>query len=127
MERGSLHALAFLRSAQQRSVQVITSAAVVGQVRRDRTRRAILARTLQGVQGEGLNRRIGELTARSGTSDVVDSHLTTLILPGDTVLTSDEADIRHLLEARRIVDVRIEVVRSGAVGQHPGVVAPSRG
>lgn len=99
--------------------------------RRDGTRQAILARTLHGVQVEDLKpaagRRIGELLTRSSTSDVVDAHLTTLILPGDTVLTSDEADIRHLLEARRIFDVRIEVVRSGAVGQHPGVVAPSRG
>ena len=42
--------------------------------------------------------------------DVVDAHLASLVNVGDIVLTSDEPDIRQLLAARALVDVRLVVV-----------------
>lgn len=103
-----------LRSAERWSVTLVTSAAVVAQVWRGGSRQANLARSLQGVHIAPLDamigRRVGELLARSGTSDVVDAHLALLVNAGDTVLTSDEPDIKQLLTARGLVDVQVVVV-----------------
>jgi hypothetical protein len=97
---------AMLRVAQQESIPVRASAAVVAQVWRNGLRQANLARVLTGVDSVSLDgpsgRSIGELLAQSKTVDVVDGHLALVVRSGDTVLTSDPGDIKKLLSARRV-------------------------
>lgn len=97
---------AMLRVAQRERMPVRTSAAVVAQVWRNGARQANLARTLSGVDTVGLGslagRRIGELLARSRTSDVVGAHVALIAAAGDTVLSSDVTDLRRLLNARQV-------------------------
>ena len=87
--------------AIRRSVEVVTSAAVVAQVWRNGSRQAMLARLLRGFDirplGPAAGRRIGELLAVSRTIDVVDGHVALLVRDGDVVLTSDPGDIGRLL------------------------------
>ena len=67
-------------------------------------RQALLARLLAGLVEHGLDERvsrtIGELCGRAASNDVVDAHVALLAEPGDVVLTSDAADLRHLLAVR---------------------------
>lgn len=95
---------ALLRVAQRERIPVRTSAAVVAQVWRAGARQANLARVLAGVDIAVLDtaaaRRIGTLLARNGTADVVDGHVAVLVGEGDTVLTSNVADVQRLLQTR---------------------------
>jgi hypothetical protein len=97
---------ASLRVAREEDTSVRTSGGVIAQVWRSGSRQANLARALAGVDVAALDhytgRRVGELLARSKTADVVDGHVALLANPGDTVLTSDVADLRHLLRVRGI-------------------------
>ena len=96
---------AVLRIVQQENLPVRTSAAVVAQVWRNGARQANLARVLAGVDSAPLDgttgKLVGEILARSATSDVVDGHLGFIVRTGDTVVTSDVADIRRILSARK--------------------------
>jgi len=69
-------------------------------------RRANLARTLTGIDVIAIEqtsgRRVGELLADSGTSDIVDGHVALLGAADDTVLISDPADIQRLLDAHSV-------------------------
>jgi hypothetical protein len=95
-----------LRVMQQQGTPIRVSSAVVGQVWRDGRRQANLARVLAGVGIEPLGmhdgKRIGELLAMVGSSDVVDAHVALMTAPADLVLTSDPSDIRKLLQARKV-------------------------
>jgi len=95
-----------LRFAKNDGIPLITSAAAMAQVWRDGARQAHLARLLAGVDIVPLRdddaRRIGELLAVSGTSDVVDAHVALLVEPEGKILTSDESDLRALLRARKV-------------------------
>lgn len=95
-----------LRVLQQQGTPIRVSSAVVGQVWRDGSRQANLARVLVGVGVEALGKddgkRIGELLALAGSADVVDAHVALMAAPADLVLTSDPGDIRELLQARRV-------------------------
>src|SRR5713101_1586723 len=97
---------ATLRVAQQERIPVRTSAAVIAQVWRNGSRQANLARVLAGVDISALDRstgkRVGEVLARSRTSDVVDGHLGFIVSQGDTVFTSDNEDIKRILRARGV-------------------------
>lgn len=79
-----------------------TTEAIVAQVWRDR-RQANLSWALSAVHvspdfGDG--RRIGELLAATGTSDVVDAHLAVLgRRTNEPVLTADTADLGRLADA----------------------------
>lgn len=102
-----------LRVLQQQGTPVRVSSAVVGQVWRDGRRQANLARILAGAGIEALakedGRRIGELLALAGSSDVVDAHVALMTAPADLVMTSDPGDIRKLLQARG-VPARVQLV-----------------
>ncbi len=102
-----------LRVLQQQGTPIRVSSAVVGQVWRDGRTQANLARVLAGVGIEPLSKddgkRIGELLAVAGSSDVVDAHVALMTAPADLVLTSDPGDIRELLQARK-VPARIQPV-----------------
>lgn len=95
-----------LRVLQRQGTPLRAGATVVGQVWRDDSRQANLARVLAGVGIEPVTeddgKRIGELLGRTGSSDVVDAHVALLVAPDDLVLTSDPGDIRVLLEARGV-------------------------
>lgn len=97
---------AILRIVQQENLPVRTSAAVVAQVWRNGARQANLARVLAGVDSAPLDgttgKLVGEILAGSATADVVDGHLGFIVRTGDTVVTSDVADIRRILSARKI-------------------------
>src|SRR5690606_37654930 len=97
---------AMLRLLQQEARPLVTSGAVVAQVWRNGARQALLARVLTGVRIEGLDassgRRVGALLAEARTDDVVDGHVAHLVTDAGTVLTSDPADVRRLLVARRV-------------------------
>jgi hypothetical protein len=102
-----------LRVLQQQGTPVRASSAVVGQVWRDGRKQVNLARVLAGVGIEALGkddgRRIGELLALAASADVVDAHVALMAADGDLVLTSDPADIRKLLRARKI-SARVQTV-----------------
>lgn len=93
-----------LRVLQDQGTPLRASAVVVGQVWRDGRRQANLARILTGVGIEPVRkddgRRIGELLAVAGVTDVVDAHVALLADPADMIMTSDPSDIRALLQAR---------------------------
>jgi hypothetical protein len=95
-----------LRVLQQQGTPIRVSSAVVGQVWRDGRKQANLARVLAGLGIEALGKddgkRIGELLALAASADVVDAHVALMAEPADLVLTSDPADIRKLLQARKI-------------------------
>jgi hypothetical protein len=97
---------AILRVAQMEKIPVRTSAAVVSEVWRNGSRQANLARVLAGVDAASLDdataKPVGEILAMSNTADVVDGHLGLIVRSGDTVLTSDAADIKKILTARRV-------------------------
>lgn len=97
---------ALLRVLQREGVPVRTSAGAVAQVWRNGRAQANLARLLSGVEvaaiEDATSRRVGELLAASETAELVDAHVALLAGPGDSVLTSDEADIAALLRARRV-------------------------
>jgi hypothetical protein len=102
-----------LRVLQQQGTPLRVSTAVVGQVWRDGRKQANLARVLAGIGIEPLSkddgRRIGELLAQAGSSDVVDAHVALMAAPADLVLTSDPGDIRKLLRVRG-VSARVQAV-----------------
>jgi hypothetical protein len=102
-----------LRVLQQQGTPLRASTAVVGQVWRDGRKQANLARVLAGVGIEPLSkddgRRIGELLAQAGSSDVVDAHVALMAAPADLILTSDPGDIRKLLRVRG-VSARVQAV-----------------
>jgi hypothetical protein len=95
-----------LRVLQRQGTPIRASSAVIGQVWRDGRRQANLARALAGVGVEAIGpddgKRIGELLALSGTSDVVNAHVALMTAPADILLTSDPGDMRQLLQARRV-------------------------
>jgi hypothetical protein len=106
IDRRSRRVDSLLEFAQRSGQAPRTSGAVVAQVWRNGARQANLARTLAGVDifplDDVTGHKIGELLARSGTGDVVDGHVAMLTERGDTVLTSDDADIETLLQAKAV-------------------------
>jgi len=104
---------AMLRILQRDGTPVLTSAGAVAQVWRDGRRQANLARVLPGVDIAALeditSKRVGELLRDSGTDDLVDAHVALLVRSGDQVLTSDEPDIKALLQTRRVKATIIQV------------------
>lgn len=103
-ERGDHDTEALLRTLERRGHKLSSSAAVVAQVLRAPARQVSLARLLAGVDVRALahadSAAIGQLLAKTRTSDVIDAHLAMLATDDDAVLTSDPDDLRRLLDAR---------------------------
>ncbi len=104
VERNDRTAIARLRLAQQRELDLRTSAIVLGQVWRSHEGRQVrLARFLRAVDvrsvDEEMGRRAGVLLARAGTSDPIDATVVLVADTGDRIHTSDPADIGRLLAA----------------------------
>ncbi len=106
IERRDRATIARLVRAHEDAEPVLTSAAVVAQVIRNRSRQVTLERVLAGVDERPLDRDaarlVGHLLALSRTSDVVDAALALVASPGDEVLTSDPGDLRALLPKRTV-------------------------
>jgi hypothetical protein len=103
LDRADRRVGALLHQAARNGVDAVTSCACVAQAWRDPARQARLARALQGMLEAPLDqpmaRRCGVLLGRSNTTDVADAAITLLAGPNDTILTSDPADIRTLVDA----------------------------
>jgi predicted nucleic acid-binding protein len=105
--------IARLVAAEEEGDELTTHSMVVAQVWRDhRGRQAPLARLLRGVNivsiDDDLGRRCGELLGNAKTSDPIDAAVVLIATDGETVVTSDPDDIRHLARfaKRRIVVIR---------------------
>lgn len=100
-ERNERPAWADHRARLELGVVPLTTAPVVAQVSRS-PRQAQLRRFLRGCQVEPLGREraheVGELLARSGTTDVVDAHvvLTAAATDRSIIWTSDPDDLGRL-------------------------------
>ena len=108
-ERGDRGVLDVLREAQRLGIPLVTSSALVAQVWRGGGRQDRLARLLPSIGevalGPDRSRRIGELLAADGSSDVVDGAVVDIAEDGDQILTADPVDIGRLVatSGRRIL------------------------
>ena len=104
---------AMLRLLQRDAVPLMTSGAVVAQAWRDPRRQVNLARLLAGVHIAALDaaagKRVGELLRTNRTTDLADAHVSLLVNSEDRILTSDEDDIKALLQTRRVKAVVVQV------------------
>lgn len=103
LERRKPAAVAVIERARARSVPMVTSSAVVGQVWRGRRAQAPVALALRwrNLTVVGLTpahgRIIGQMLGVAGASDVVDAHVALLARErGWAVVTSDPDDITRL-------------------------------
>lgn len=103
LERRDRRVAALFERANRRSVPLVTSAAVVGQVWRGSARQAPIAMVLgwPTMNVEALThadgRVIGKLLAATGGSDVVDAHVAVLARKHKwPVVTSDPEDLKQL-------------------------------
>ncbi len=111
LERGERALRAYVFLADRGDVTLLTSAAVVAQVWRGGARQVRLARLLASdlvtevALDAVVSRRIGQLAAAIGASDVVDGHVASIAIErGAIVVTSDADDIARWGVARaRIV------------------------
>jgi hypothetical protein len=91
-----------IKTARERGRLVVTHAGIVAQVWRNPSRQARLALALKSIGivplTDELARRTGVLLAAARTADVHDGALVTLCRATDTILTSDVADLAHLLD-----------------------------
>ncbi len=107
LDRNDRSVWAMLRNAADDSAQVSVPAGVIAQAWRDGSRQALLARALahcDEVPLEGsLARATGLLCGRAGTSDIVDASVALIAAARSQIspaalVTSDPADLRHLLQ-----------------------------
>lgn len=106
-DRGDRVVTAILEAALRRGEPVLSSAGCIAQAwRSGGPRQALLARLLKSVDERSLDsdvsRAIGILCAKSGVSDVVDGHVSTLVSAGDLLMTSDIEDLGALLKTSRV-------------------------
>jgi hypothetical protein len=97
---------------QEKGEALKTHPMVVAQAWRDGRTQAVLARLLHGVKtipiDDELGRRAGELLAKAKKSDPIDAVVVLIADDHETIVTSDEQDIRDLAAAakRSVVIVR---------------------
>jgi hypothetical protein len=103
LDRGDREVGALLAVAAAGGVEAVTSTVCVAQAWRDPARQGRLVRALAGFLERSLDpataRSCGRLLARAATVDVIDAAVALLVATGDTVVTSDPADITRLLDA----------------------------
>ena len=102
VDRNERTAQEFLTAALRRNTSLHTTDPVVAQVWRNGVRQARLAKFLAAMTIHPFDdgQEVGELLARSRTSDVVDAHLVLLALRiSDSILTGDTEDLTVLTSA----------------------------
>ncbi len=100
VDRGERSAQEFLTAALRRTTPLHTTHPVVGQVWRNGTRQARLARFLKTVSIHplGNGHAVGDILSHSGTIDVVDAHLVAIAAAlSEPILTGDVDDINALV------------------------------
>ena len=110
VERGQRDLIALIKDELRAGRTPGTHGGVVGQVWRGGARQARLAQILPGLDivplDGALGRRAGALLGRARASDVVDAAVVLLAREGDSILTSDPADIARLARAAALdVDI----------------------
>jgi len=111
LERGDREIRAYIFLAERGRVTLTTSSAVVAQVWRGGARPVRLARFVSSdlmteiALDADMSRRVGNLAATVGASDVVDGHVAVIALERDAVvITSDPRDIALWgVDGRRII------------------------
>jgi hypothetical protein len=109
-DRGDRVVTALLDAARRRGEPVLTSSGCVAQAwRSGGPKQALLARLLKSVDERSfdpdVSKAVGILCTKSGVSDVVDGHVSTLVTAGDLLMTSDVEDLGALLTAARVAAV----------------------
>jgi hypothetical protein len=102
VDRGERDAHAFLAAASRAGRHLHTTEPVVAQVWRQGARQARLARLLSAMRVHPLDdgRPVGQLLARTGSTDVVDAHVVVCAVRlGFDVLTGDTDDLTLLANA----------------------------
>ena len=103
LEHRKRHVVALFERARVRSIPMVTSAAVVGQVWRGHRRQAPVALVLNWPNLEVLDltaahgRLIGQILAASGAADVIDAHVVLLARErGWPAVTTDRGDLGRI-------------------------------
>jgi hypothetical protein len=109
-DRGDRVVTALLDAARRRGEPVLTSSGCVAEAwRSGGPKQALLARLLKSVDERSfdpdVSKAVGILCTKSGVSDVVDGHVSTLVTAGDLLMTSDVEDLGALLTAARVAAV----------------------
>jgi hypothetical protein len=112
VERGDREVVALIKGELTAARLPVTHGGIVGQVWRGGTGRgARVALMLSGLEVRPLDatlgRQAGALLGKARRSDVIDAALSLLAADGDTILTSDPADIALLVRA---VGAHVDVV-----------------
>jgi predicted nucleic acid-binding protein len=102
------------KAAALAGTPVVAHGGIVGQAWRGRgPRQALLAKALEGIDVQSLDRALGrvagELLAATDRADVIDAALVLLAEDGDRIVTSDPDDIEPLAAA---AGRHIELVRA---------------
>ena len=103
VDRGDRTLVALIKRQRLAGRIPVTHGGCVGQVWRNGSRQADLARLLKAIEvvaiDEQRGRRAGNLLARSRTADVIDAAVVQLATDGDEIITSDPQELRVLCEA----------------------------
>lgn len=102
VDRDERSAHTFLAAARRAGTRLHSTEPVVAQVWRQGARQARLARFLRTLRLHPLDdgRAVGQLLARTGTTDVVDAHLVVCAVRlGSGVVTGDPDDLSMLADA----------------------------
>jgi len=106
VERADREVTALLKRELRAQRVPLTHGGVVAQAWRGGGRQANLARFLAAVDvcplDDGLGRRAGVLLGHSGLADAIDAAVVLLAGDGDTILTSDPADLQALASAAAV-------------------------
>lgn len=112
LERGDGKMIALLDRAQKRNVSFHVPAGVVGQVWRDGSRQATLARFLRAeavlvvALDSQLARTCGELCGAAGTSDVIDASVVVVARQHrGPIITGDVDDLKRLDRKAVLIDI----------------------
>ena len=106
IDRGDRTVAALIKREILLSSPPRTHGGVVGQVWRNGSRQANLARLLASIEvvaiDEALGRSAGKLLANAKMSDMIDAAVVLLAEHGDEIITSDPDDLRALCEAAHL-------------------------
>ena len=103
LERNERSMWVRLKAAERSGEIPLSHGGVLGQVWRGGPRQARVSVALQGIDvrslDRSLGRAVGELLARTSSSDVIDAAVVLLSVDGDQIVTSDRDDFAGLVTA----------------------------
>ena len=103
LERNERSMWVRLKAAERSGEIPLSHGGVLGQVWRGGPRQARVSVALRGIDvrplDRSLGRAVGELLARTSSSDVIDAAVVLLSVDGDQIVTSDRDDFAGLVRA----------------------------